>query len=144
MCPYGTTVWHFPPRSPDILGAPSESSLTAQLVWLKQLFYGGTLPDPCGWCGARVSRSATVNCARLHIDLLLNIYVILKLMWGGLRKRGNVMAWLTTGMFQHTPRICLDSAGTGHGGFVFSWLLLNDLLSFHTAVTGCDSANPRR
>lgn len=31
--------------------------------------------------------SATVNCARLHIDLLLNIYVILMGV-GGLRERG--------------------------------------------------------
>ena len=53
------------------------------------------------------------------------------------------MAWLTTGMFQHTLKICLDNARTAHGGFVFSWLRLNELLSFHTFVTGCDSANPR-
>lgn len=53
------------------------------------------------------------------------------------------MAWLTTGMFRHTPRICLDNARTGHGGFVFSWLPLNELLSFHTFVTGCNSAIPR-
>lgn len=38
----------FPPWSPDILGAPTESSLTVQWVWLKQLFYWGRLPDPCG------------------------------------------------------------------------------------------------
>lgn len=80
MCPSRTIGWHSPPRSPDILGAPSESGLAAQSVWLKQLFYRGRLPDPCGRCGARVSRSATVNCTCLHIDLLLNIYVILKLM----------------------------------------------------------------
>lgn len=63
---------------------------------------------------------------------------------GGLQeRREDVMAWLTTGMFQHTLRICLDNARTGHGGFVFSWLLLNELLSFRTLVTSCDSTNPR-
>ena len=128
MCPIRTKAWHFSPRSPDILGAPSESGLTVRWVWLKQLFYSGRLPDPCGRCGARVSRTATVNCALFNIDLLLNIYVILKLMGGSQGKMGGgVMAWLTTGMFQHTPRICWDNAKVGHGGLVFSWLLLNEL-----------------
>ena len=49
---------------------------------------------------------------------------------------------VTTGMFQHTLRICLDNTRTHHGGFVFSWPPLNELLSFHTFVTGCDSVNP--
>ena len=143
MCLSRTIVWHFPPQGPDILGALTESRLTLQPIWLKQLFYWNLLPDSCGRCGARVSRSATVNCASLHVDLLLNIYVIFKLMGECEGKGGDVMAWLTTGMFQHTPRICLDNARTGHREFVFSWLLLNELLSFHTSVTHCDSANLR-
>lgn len=99
MCPSRTIGWHSPPRSPDILGAPSESGLAAQPVWLKQLFYRGRLPDHCGRCGARVSRSATVNCARLHIDLLLNIYVILKLM--GEIARGGGRGWWCHGLVNH-------------------------------------------
>lgn len=52
-----------------------------------------------------------------------SIYVILKLKESGLqKKREDVMAWLTTGMFQHTSRICLGNAETGHRGFVFLWL----------------------
>lgn len=54
--------------------------------WNGSLYSGG-LPDLCGGCGARVSRSATVNCACLHVDLLLSIYVIPKLV-GGLQERG--------------------------------------------------------
>lgn len=54
--------------------------------WNGSLYSGG-LPDLCGGCGARVSRSATVNCECLHVDLLLSIYVIPKLV-GGLQERG--------------------------------------------------------
>lgn len=104
----GPRVGHFPPWGPEVLGAPTERSSTLQSLWLNQLFlsfilfffffYCGRLPGRCGECGTRVSRSAPANCARLHVDLLLNIYVITT-GWG-LQERGvDVMAWLTTGMF---------------------------------------------
>lgn len=84
----GPRVGHFPPWGPDVLGAPTESSLTLPSLWLNQLFLSfilllffffscGWLPGPCGECGTEASRFATANCARLHVDLLLNIYVIM-------------------------------------------------------------------
>lgn len=70
--------------------------------------------------------------ACLRVDLLLNIYVILKLVGGWGVGGVDVMAWLTTGILRHTLETCLDSPRTVNGVFVFCGQLLNDLLSLHT------------
>lgn len=95
--------------------------------------YSGRLPDLCGGCGARVSRSASANCACLHVDLLLSIYVIAKPM-GGLQERGGCHG-LVNHRYVLTHTLCLDSTRTSDGVFVLSWRLLNDLLSLHTFIT---------
>lgn len=82
-CPKRTTVWHIVLWSPDILGALRTESDSAAALADTALSPRQTARSLRLMLCATVSRNATVNCACLYIDLLLNIYVIVKRKGGG-------------------------------------------------------------